>query len=245
MSVRNFWVLVFATFIAIGCSPAGTEDDVTSVPPTEALAGFVDITFPPSGAIIYAETILIEGTATDVPAEGFEIALIAPDDSVVASAPVMPDGDTWSVELVHDYAGDPTEITVMARPAGGSTADYDLETLLLSRLDLRPEGVFGSISVPQDGGSIGGDTLPIAGRGSGFFEGTFILILEAEDSTLISETVVTMRNPYFVDDLPWEAEIPRNDYVGAATLRMVYQDAATGDMITVDSIDITVTEVAG
>lgn len=246
MLLRKFLVLLLTVFIAIGCSATPTEQGEVVAPTPAELIGFVDILFPVSGSIIYAETILLEGSATDLPDEGFELVLITPDDAIVAQTTLQPIGDTWSVELVPAYTGDPTELTVVARPVGGDDSrDYDIESVLLSSLAQRPEGVFGSILVPQADASVGGDTIPISGRGSGFFENTFVLILEDSDGVVLSETPITMRNPYFVDEMPWEAEIPRNDYVGMATLRMVYQDAESGEMITIDSIEVEVTAIAG
>ncbi|MEO0598064.1 MAG: Gmad2 immunoglobulin-like domain-containing protein, partial [Chloroflexota bacterium] len=237
----------FTAFVVVGCSgETQTEQGEVVAPTTTELTGYVDVMFPMSGSIIYSETILLEGSAADLPAEGFELVLFTPDDTVIAQTTVQPAGDTWSVELVPDYTGDPTELTVMARPVGGDgSTDYDIESLLLSSLAQRPEGAFGQITVPQADTTIGGDTIPVSGRGSGFFENSFVIILEDNEGNLISETPVTMQNPNFVDEMPWETEIPRNDYVGIATLRMAYQDAESGEMVTVDSVEVTVTEVAG
>lgn len=239
-------IITILTMIVIACTPSDSDDNATIEPTQTILQGNVDITSPLSGAIIYAETIFLSGTASDIPDEGFQIQLLAPDDSVVAEATVQPTDGTWAVEVVHNYTGDPTEVNIIAKSVDANNAStYDIESILLSAIDNRPDGTFGEVTSPTDGMSIGGDTLLISGRGSGFFENTFGLILETPDGELITEIPVTLNNPNFVDDMPWEAEIPRNDFVGNAVIRMVYQDMESGDVIELDRVEVVVSTVAG
>lgn len=238
-----FSLLIFLT----ACTSQTQEGGVTVIPTQAKLTGNVDITFPISGSIIYAESLFLQGTASDVPAEGFKIQVITPDDSILAETTVIPDGDSWQVELVHNYTGDPTETVIIARSLNNAIAeDYDIESIAISAAEHRPEGVFGAIIVPSPDSTVGGDQILVIGRGSGFFENTFILSLEeADDGTEISQTIVTMNNRYFIDDMIWETDLPTNDFTGHAILRMSYQDAASGEMIDVNSFPVVVSSIAG
>ncbi|GAB5490663.1 MAG: hypothetical protein Phog2KO_08780 [Phototrophicaceae bacterium] len=247
MRFKLLFSIIFSLMVAIACTPSETDDSVTLAPTQAILEGSVDIMFPPSGAVIYAEVIYLSGTASDIPAEGFQIQLIAPDDSIIAEATVPhPETEEWSISIVHNYAGDPSEINIVAKSVDSSnTLSYDIESIILATMDNRPDGTFGEITSPDEGTSIGGDSLLVSGHGSGFFENTFSLILETLDGEIIEEIPVTLNNPNFVDDMPWQAEIPRGDFIGNARIRMAYQDMESGDTITLDSIDIVVSTVAG
>lgn len=238
-------LLVFMLLFIAACTPT-PENNVTVTPSSEPLIGSVDITFPMSGAIIYSEVLYISGTASNVPSEGFQIELIAPDDSVIVETTIQPTDNAWVTEIVHEYTGDPTEMTVVAKSLNDNNPlDYDIESIVLSTLEQRPDGQFGSILSPTEGTTVGGDSILISGRGSGLFENTFVLAIESADGERVVEMPFTLENPYFIDDVLWEAELPRNDYIGNASLIMFYQDAQDGNEVILDSIDIVISSVAG
>ena len=141
----------------------------------------------------------------------------------------------------------PSEATIIAKgiPAD-NPADYDIVSIAISSPANRPEGVFGSILAPNAGDTVGGDSNYVSGRGSGFFENTFTLVLEtADDAELISSMLVTMHNPYFMDDMIWETELPRNDFVGNAVIRAFYTDAEIGAEVEIARVAVVVSTVAG
>jgi hypothetical protein len=246
-------LLSFVLFLA-ACTPSPqgqgslqTSIVATSAPTTVVLQGNIDIVYPMSGSIIYAESLYIQGTAENVPAEGFLIQVIAPDDSVIAQSSVLPQDGQWLVELPHNYNGDPTEATIIAKGTDASTpGDYDIASIVISGAANRPEGIFGSIIVPSEGETVGGDSIFVSGRGSGFFENSFVLVLEtADDGEEISTTIVTMHNPYFMDDMIWEAELARNDFVGNAVIRAYYTNTESGEEVEIFRINVVVSSVAG
>lgn len=236
--------LILITLVA--CAPV-QEGAVTIMPTQASLEGNVNITHPISGSIIYTESLFLQGTASNIPAEGFRIQLIAPDDSILAETIVQSEGETWQVEIVHEYNGEPIETIIIARSLDNAVLeDYDIESIVISSSEYRPEGTFGAIITPTSNTTVGGDQIPIIGRGSGFFEGTFILALEeADDGAEISQLVVTMFNPYFLDDMIWEVDLPTNGFTGHAVLRMFYHDAATGATIDIERIELVVSSIAG
>jgi hypothetical protein len=240
-------IALFLTLIILAaCAPA-QSGGVTIIPTQVSLQGNVNITYPISGSIIYAEALFLQGTASNIPAEGFRIQIIAPDDTILAETIVQADDDTWQLELVHEYSGEPIEAIIIARSLDNAVPeDYDIESIIISSSEYRPEGVFGAIIAPAPNSTVGGDQIPIIGRGSGFFEGTFILALEeADDGTEISQVVVTMFNPYFIDDMIWEVDLPTNGFTGHAVLRMFYQSAATGEEIDIERVELVISSVAG
>jgi hypothetical protein len=242
-------IIFFSLFILVlisACAPP-PQGEFTLVPTLPSLQGDVDITYPISGSIIYAESLFLQGTASNIPVEGFKIQVIAPDDSILAETIAQPEGDSWQVELLHKYTGEPIETVIIARSLNNAIPeDYDIESIVISSLEYRPEGVFGSIIVPTPNLTVGGDQIQVVGRGSGFFEGTFMLALEeADDGTEISQVIVTMLNPYYIDDMIWEADVPTNDFTGYAVLRMYYQDAATGETIDVARVELVISSIAG
>jgi hypothetical protein len=251
--MRILILLVSFVFFLAACAPTPQgqgslqTSGVTSVATPASLQGDVDIIYPVSGSIIYAESLYLQGTAEDLPAEGFLIQVIAPDDSVIAQSTVQPQNGAWTIELPHNYNGDPTEATIIAKSLDASIpGDYDIASIVISGAANRPEGIFGSIIVPSEGETVGGDSIFVSGRGSGFFENSFVLVLEtADDGEAISTTVVTMHNPYFMDDMIWEAELARNDFVGNAVIRAYYNDAESGAEVEIFRINVVVSSVAG
>ncbi|MEM9952679.1 MAG: hypothetical protein AAF846_13820 [Chloroflexota bacterium] len=245
MRLKFGLLLTIIVSLVVACSPANDSAPTATTQPT--LQGSVDITSPASGSIIYSESIFVAGTSGNVGEDGFQIRVIAPDDSVLAEANIQPsEDDTWFVELVHEYTGDPTEVTLVATGTlPDNPLDYDIESIALAPLDLRPDGTFGNITSPEDGVQVGGDSILIAGRGSGFFENTFGLsLVDAEGDTIV-EIPVTLNNPNFIDDVLWEAELPREGFLGNATIRMTYQDMESGDIITLDEVEVVVGAAAG
>lgn len=240
-------VLLAACAPNAGNAPTGEGILVTLAATTAPLQGDVDIVYPISGSIIYSEALWLQGTAENVPADGFMLQVIAPDDTVLAQSIVVPQDGQWQVELPHNYNGDPTEATIIAKSIDTSIAgDYDIVSILISAASNRPEGVFGSIIVPSEGETVGGDTIYVSGRGSGFFENTIVVVLEtADDAEQISNVIVTMHNPYFMDDMIWEAELPRNDFVGNAVIRGYYTNAESGEEVEVFRVNVVVSSVAG
>lgn len=247
---NKFLTSLILTLLFLAACTQATAPPENSEPTQETLQGAVDITFPMSGAIIYSETIILQGTATNIPDDGFQIQLVTPDENVIAEATVQPEDDSsWFVEIVHGFTDDPTEVTIVAKNTDpNSVLDYDIELIALSNLENRPDGVFGSILSPTEGMQVGGDMILVSGRGSGFFEGTFILRLENAEGEVVTEMPVTMQNPNFIDDMLWEAELARNDFIGNGTLYMLEEDIADengGEPFIIDSINVVVTSVAG
>ncbi len=231
---------VLYLMLLVACTPA-----VPATPTALLPIGDVQIITPQTGSILYSPTLYISGTAVNVPASGFILRAISADDAVIAEITIVPDGENWSVELTHTRPTEPTEITLYALPVGDVVGDYDVVSIVLSLEDERPEGTFGMILAPFENDEMGGDVIPVYGTASGLFENTLIVVLEQPDGTLIQEQVITVNNPGIIDEVPWTAEIPTDDYTGAAVIRAYYQDANTGEKITIASVKVMLVFAAG
>lgn len=240
--MRSFTLIVLLILTLAACQSVAQPTATTE--PT--LQGTVNITTPVSGSIIYSESLWLEGNAENVPQEGFKMRVVTAEDTVLAETIIQPQDGRWQIELVHGYTGDPTEVSVYALPVDESvTQDYDIETIMIAPLETRPEGVFGTILSPQNGDTPGGDEIPVIGSASGVFENQFTLALEQPDGTEISNVHVTMTNPYFVDEMIWEASLPTNGYTGPAVIRAYTLSAADGSEIPLGEVEVMVSRVAG
>jgi hypothetical protein len=240
--MRALTLVILLTLILSACQ--STAEPTTTPEPT--LQGTVNITTPISGSVIYAESLWIEGNAENVPADGIKIRVVTAEDTLLAETTVQPEAGKWQVEVVHGYTGDPTEVSIYAMsPDEQVMQEYDIETVMIAPLNMRPDGVYGMILSPQDGDTPGGDEIPVIGSASGVFENQFTLALEQPDGTEISTVHVTMMNPYFIDEMLWEASLPTNEYTGPAIIRAYALSTEDGSEIPLGQVEVMVSRVAG
>jgi hypothetical protein len=235
-------LIIMIVFLAACGGGGGAEDNGGST----SFNGEVDIVFPSNGTVIYAEAITVSGTMFGADQQTFTVELIDPDDAVIASADVQTQEGDWSVEIPHNYTGDPSEVTVRAVPSGEVEGEYDSATILLSNASLRPEGTFGTITAPLEGDVVGGDSILIEGTASGLFENTLIVEMVLPEGTVLAEQILTVNNPYFIDEVPWQAELAfSDDYTGPASIRAYYTSADEGSEIDLDQVGVMVEVAAG
>jgi hypothetical protein len=203
----------------------------------------VSIDYPQDGTVIYSEQVSLSGTSAGV--GQFRIELVNPDNKVIAGETVTPGADgKWSLQLKHGYTGEPTEITVAARPANGGD-DYDERTIALAGAQYRPQGTFGTILEPGEGGSAGGDQIPVSGTASGVFENTLTVELSG-GGKVISQQNVTLVNPGMVDEVPWTVSLSTSGYTGPAQLLAYTTSAKDGSRVVLGEVkNFTITTDAG
>jgi hypothetical protein len=231
-------LLLAAAMIFLTACEAATSP--TPAPP----ASPVDIVHPLEGTVIYAEMIYLSGTLQGEPL-GFRLELIGTDDTIIAQTTLNEEPGNWQVELIHGYAGDPSEITIRAVADDDPTQTYDTVTVFIADSDHRPPGSFGTIIEPAPDSGVGGDSILVQGTASGLFENEFILVLVAPDDSVIDEQFVLLSNPYFIDEVPWQAEFTGGDYTGPAEIRAYHIDAQDGSENTLDSVNVIIGEAAG
>ncbi len=234
------WLLLLAA-----CTSDATPDNVdnTDSPTVETISGNINITNPLTGSSIFAEALYVAGTAEGIPGDAFHLRVVTVDEVILAETEVSSDNGRWSVELIHEYDGTPTEALLIAEDANGN--QYDAESVLIASLDNRPQGTFGVILSPQEGSVVGGDQIEVMGTGSGLFENTLILQLAEPGGEIITEVILTLENPYFVDERVWVTDVDTNGHTGPTILRISYQDAESGEFITLDENAIMLSVAAG
>jgi len=237
--------LLFLLSILLLSACGGTTDGASTQPTaTPMLTGSIDILYPQTGTIVYAESLYLSGTVADVEQLTFTLQVIGADEQIIAQTNVDTPAGDWQIELIHGYTGEPTEATIRAIPLTGDGI-YDSASIIISANSYRPEGVFGSIITPGDGDIVGGDMLLVEGSVSGVFEGTFQLALINAAGTMIDEQTITAFNPYFIDEVPYQAELATNAYTGPATIRAYALSADDGSEIPLGSVSITIESSAG
>ncbi len=216
------------------------------VTPTPTPSSGVDIISPQDGSVIYAEQMYLSGTASGV--DSFTLQLLGPDGTILARDTIRVSGGEWQKELAHGYTGEPIEVTIVAAPEHAplplETA-YDIAIVALAGLSYRPDGAFGSITSPTPNSNVGGDSFEATGMVSGVFENTFTLSLIGADGSVIDSEPITVFDPYFVDEVPWTAELATNGYSGAGEIRAFYNAPSDGSEVVLASIPVTVIQEAG
>lgn len=224
----------------------GTSDNrtpATSAP--DMFAGEVEIVYPPNGTVIYAEVIAVHGTMFGAQDLTFTVQVNTIDGQLIAQTDVATERGDWQVELPHTYSGEPVEAVLRVIPIGVSEGIYTSVPLVIAGLSHRPEGVFGSLTRPTEGEVVGGDSIPVEGMASGVFEGTINLALVTPEGGIISEQIVTVMNPYFVDQVPWRSELVTNGHIGLARVWMYIISANDGLFITLGEANVIIEVSAG
>ncbi len=215
--------LIVLTVILASCrtaAPSATISPTSTAAPL-TLTGSVEIHTPPQGAVIYSEVLSISGTGSSLPGDGFLLTLVGPDDEEIARALIPEAEGEWQIELPHSYTGEPIEASLIARPADPLVSGiYSQQTIALAGLSYRPEGIFGSITFPAEGSTVGGETLLVTGSASGVPEGALAVDLIADDGRLVTTMLAATVNPYLIDDMPWSAELGTQGYTGPASIQI-------------------------
>ena len=205
----------------------------------------VEITHPETGATIYSETIYIAGKLTSQ-TQPFQLEIVNIEDEVITQTTVNTEPGEWQVEVVHDYIGDPAEIIIRAVPLFETTVnEYDSVVVFIADNSHRPDGAFGTIMMPENNTTAGGDSILVRGVASGIFENMLTIELRTADNRILDTRTITMFNPHFIDSIPWETEIATNNHTGLAIIRAVSVSADDGTTITLDEVRLALTQAAG
>lgn len=237
---------VIGVFLAACGSAEPQQGSLSIATQIPTLEGNVRISNPQSGSIIYANALYVDGTSENLPDDKFLLRVLTPNDSVLVETVIQPEEDgTWAVEMIHEHTGDPSEMLLEAVPVNAVAGQYyNSETIVISQFAYRPDGTFGSIFTPMPDTTIGGDSFQVVGAMSGVPNNTLTVSLTERNSDPISSTVVTIPSPHTVDELTWSAELALEGYTGLATVRVTYVDD-DGETVTLDSVDVVATSVAG
>jgi hypothetical protein len=238
--------ILFALLMSalVGCAGANTP------PPTPTLPiplGEVNFILPQAGTVYYSEVMTLFGTASDIPPSGFILRVFGNENRLITQTTVVPVDGNWSVEIPITDITTPEFVTVQAFSTDTSIlAPYSNQTTaLLSLLNLRPDGVYGTIFLPEVDAVMGGEEIPVSGTASGLFEGTLLVRMVDENDTLVTEQVLTLSAPSPFDEVPFNVSLLTNGYSGPATIIIGYTSAENGEFIELDRVSLMLSIVAG
>lgn len=232
--------ILMLVFAACSSAPAAT--------PTPALVSEVQFFVPQPGTIVFSPTLHLNGTASNLPADGFRLLVTTAEDATLADQVIQPDANgNWSAEVANTITTDPIEVTVSALPADASIlGDYEIVSVVFAPESARvQEGVYGMIFAPFDGDTVGGELIPLAGAASGLFEGTLQLALIDEAGATAAQVTITTMSSDPLDEVLWAADLPTNGYLGTATIEAFYTSAKDGEKVILDSVNVTIGDAAG
>ncbi|PJF20964.1 MAG: hypothetical protein CUN56_13500 [Phototrophicales bacterium] len=220
--------------------PEGFEKPTHTAPPFSAQ---VNITSPRNGTIIYAENLIISGTISDSP-QAFMVQIVTPDNVEIARTTVDAQPSSWSIEIPTPRTDEPLEAEIRLIPTNGDSGVYDRVSVLLDDQANRPEGIYGSVTLPRVGMEMGGDTILVEGRVSGV-ESVTVQLMGDSTTNIISSVIVDVGNPYLLNDVPWQAEIPTHGYMGSGVVMVFFTSPTDDTDPLVETIPIVITQAAG
>lgn len=216
------WILFVGVLAACGSGGRGT----------------VTLTSRLEGAVVYSSVLYVAGNAQGV--EGLRFQLVSADGRLLAETTLQPVAETWSIELVHGYSGDPMPVTVSIWPlVSDGQAAYTMANLTLAALEHRPEGAFAYVVTPQQGDSMGGDLIMVSGRASGQTSYAITVTLADSSGTVLDSQNDSFETPYPQDELGWQVALNPREYVGEAVLTVDYGGGQS------ERITITLSAAAG
>ena len=236
-----------ALLLTACASPGSTAPAPAAAANGARTGGELRIVHPQAGAKLYAEVMHVSGTAQAAPSERFVLRVVGPDGEIISSHTVETRRDGgWQVELLHGYSGEPIEVVIEAMPIDAADQQpYDAVTVMLAGIQHRPALLTGGIQRPVPGTLVGGDVIAVEGAFSGVPDNAFWLALAAADGRVLDERQVQLHNPYYVDWMPWSAELVTNGYVGPAEVRAFVRDAGGAAARTLDSVAVVIVQEAG
>jgi len=242
------FAVISALLMVLLAACGGGEDDPEGF--TRATATFepgastVDILFPQNGTVIYAEAVTVSGRLVGQPQQ-FTVQVVDLDENILVESTLDEQPGDWLVEMIHGYSGDPSELEIRAISAGEAAEIFDRANVLISDVSNRPAGAFGTVVLPAAGDMLGGDMIPVEGRASGATENTLTVELVREDGRMVDTRIVTLNNPYLIDEVPWQVELDRREADGPATLTVYTDDPSGEGRIELAVIEVELAEAAG
>lgn len=215
------WVLALGLLTACGGGGRGT----------------VTLTSRTAGAVVYSPALYVAGNAQGV--DGLRLQLTGAD-GLLTETTLQPVAESWSVELVHGYSGDPLPVTLSVFPlVDDGQGAYAVISLTLAAFEHRAEGAFAYVVTPQEGDSMGGDSIVVSGRASG--QTTYAITVTLADSggAVLDTQTESFETPYPHDEFGWQVTLNPREYVGDAVLTVDYGGGQS------ESINITLSAAAG
>lgn len=240
IGVTALLLIALATWTQLRVLIPDAEGFLPPTPTSLPTAGEVIITSPSAGDTLYAELIRVTGDIQNTP-QNLIARVVDIDNTILVQAPILTQQGAFMVEMLRpNRAGEMTIEIVSAVDPSIVRASIPV---FFADLESRPSGTFGSIITPSDGEQVGGDTILVQGRASGIPDNTIQLVLQGADNTTVIHPV-TINNPYGVDDVLWQTDLPLNGITGSVILT-VYFTPSTDPNPIFSTISLVITQIAG
>jgi hypothetical protein len=244
--MKRLCFALVAVFLLAACSSGSDDSDPEADRPDlnePTFTGTIDIMWPAAATTIYSEVLYVAGTLTGADRYTFAVELVTADTSEVLARGLITTAGAWNIRLPLVYSGDPTTATVRAVARNDSEQMFAQVPVQLAGLDQRPDGIFGTISLPADGETISG-VIQAEGTISGVTGDAANLILVDDTGEMVASQALTLTNPYLRDAIPWHGDIDTISYSGLAELRLEVTNA-DGDTMTLVAVSFIITSDDG
>lgn len=239
IGVTALMLIALATWTQLRVLIPDAEGFLSPTPTSFPTAGEVTFTAPSAGDALYAELIRVTGNIQNAP-QRLIARVVDIDDTILVQAPILIQQGAFMVEMLRpNIVG---EMTIQLVSAVDPSIVRASIPVFFAELESRPSGTFGSIITPSDGEQVGGDTILVRGRASGIPNNTIQLVLQGEDTSVIHD--VTINNPYGIDDVLWQTDLPLNGITGSVILT-VYFTPSTDPNPIFSTVSLVITQVAG
>jgi hypothetical protein len=230
---------------------------IGSVIATAPTGEYAQITSPINGSNVVPGTLQASGIVGGLTRDEFTLQLVSSSGQMLNSQLITlqnPNRATevpWSAAMTTGSYTGPAEVRVMAQNAAGTN-------LLLAQVAITLGGgggavvnpappvqgsattPTGSISSPQDGTTVSGPILQVAGTAGGIAENQFVIALVAQDGTVLNSQIVSLSNSDYTVIVPWAASLGTNGYRGPVELRAFTLNGQGGVSSAFASIHVTV-----
>ncbi len=227
------------------------QTPLTTLPnsfPTLASGERAEISFPTSGASVFAPTVYVTGVAHNLTQDQFTLQIFDGTGQPLTNGQTIPLSNPnhvadvpWAASVtVRSYTG-AAQIRVIAQTATGTvavigTVDVTIVPGTPSSVVQPAAGTYvASITSPSDGSSASGDPLNVTGTAGGIAENQFALLLLDSGGTVINSQVITLTGAE-QNSVPWSAAMGTSGRHGSAEIRAIVIN--NGQQITMASVKV-------
>jgi len=232
---------------------ATNQAQLTALPnvfPTLASGEHADITFPVSGASVFAPVVYVSGVAHNLPQDQFTLQIFD------GTGQPLTNGQTISLSNPNHVTDVPWSASVMVRSYTGAA-----QIRIIAQTDTNAAAVIGAVDVsivpgtpsdivqpasgtsvatitsPANSSSISGDPITVTGTAGGIANNQFTLLLLDGSGTVINSQVITLTGAE-QNSVPWSATLGTSGFHGSAEIRAVI--ISGGQQTTLASVKVNV-----
>jgi hypothetical protein len=195
--------------------------------PTVPPIGVIALTYPPANSTIYSDLLTVSGTLSDAPTQAIRVEVIDAAGEIRAHATAMITAGEWTLTLPLPAVSQPEayQVEIVAGDApfpqrSADTAIFASQTVVRAPLGERIDEPIMTIDL-EAGTAIGGDTIPVNGRVSGWSAFTVELV----DSSGVMRSSQAITLPNRLDEVAWSVALAPGSATGSALIRVMSDGA--------------------